>query len=220
MTLRPLLLSLALAAAPLVALAEPVRILAFGDSLTEGYGLAPEVGLVPQLQHWLDARGHDALILNGGGSGDTTADGAARIDATIRRGEPDAVIVELGGNDLLSGVSPRRAERNLDVILTRIGDRNLPTLLVGIAGRERDEARGRAWAEIWPRLARKHGALLLENLYGPFFSLPEHELGRVLQPDQVHASEAGVAMIVEALGPRVEALIAETEARKLIAAGG
>jgi len=220
MTLRPLLLSLALAAAPFGAVAEPMRILAFGDSLTEGYGLAPEVGLVPQLQHWLDARGYDVLVLNGGASGDTTADGAARIDATIRRGQPDAVIVELGGNDLLSGVSPRRAERNLDVILSRIGDRNLPALLVGIAGRERDEAQGRAWAEIWPRLARKHRALLLENLYEPFFTLPERELATVLQPDQVHASEAGVALIVEALGPSVEALIAETEARKPVAAGG
>ena len=113
------LVALFLAATPVAA--EPLRILAFGDSLTEGYGLRHRDGLVPQLQNWLDARGHEVVVLNGGLSGDTTAGGRVRIGYSLARHKPDAVIVELGGNDLLMGFSPKMVEKNLDSILDQAG---------------------------------------------------------------------------------------------------
>ena len=128
MKLKALALTFLLAAAP--AMAEPLRILAFGDSLTEGYGLPPGDGLVPQLQKWLTARGHDVQILNGGLSGDTAAGGRVRIGYSLARNRPDAVIVELGANDLLMGFAPAMVEENLDSILTKAGRGDRALLLV------------------------------------------------------------------------------------------
>ena len=215
MIARTLVLLLALAAPPLAsaAWAAPLRILAFGDSLTEGYGLPPGKGLVPQLQAWLTARGHDVTVLNGGLSGDTTTGGRVRIGFSLARHKPDAVIVELGGNDLLLDQSARRAEKNLDSILGQAGKGDKPLLLVGIAQPDPDPHKGAEWAAIWPRLAERHGALLMENLYQPLYDAPGEALASLLQEDRLHASATGVGRIVEALGPKVEALIAETEAR-------
>lgn len=205
--------------APLAAKAEPIRLLAFGDSLTAGYGLAEDQGLVPRLQKWLDDRGHDVAVLNAGISGDTTAGGRARIAQTLASAAPDAVIVELGGNDLLFNLGVAGAEDNLDAILGAAGQGGRPVLLVGIAKPDRDEARRRAWAELWPRLAKRHGTLLYENLYAPLVTLPKAELSQMLQDDRVHASAAGVDLVVEALGPRVEELLNQV-ARQRQAADG
>ena len=213
MMLRTLVLILALAAAPMAA-ATPLRILAFGDSLTEGYGLPRKDGLVPQLQNWLRARGHDVLVLNGGLSGDTTAGGRVRIGYSLARHKPDAVIVELGGNDLLMGFSPAMVEDNLDSILGQAGKAGRPLLLVGIASPDHDDPLRRDWAEVWPRMAAQHDALLMENLYQPLFDLPGEGYKTMLQPDGLHASAEGVGLIVQSLGPKVEALIEKAKARR------
>ena len=229
MTLRMIRRRLALLAglilvlgwAPLVAGAAGIRVLAFGDSLTAGYGLPPEQGLVAQLQGWLHARGHaDVEVVNGGVSGETTAGGRQRIAAAIAETRPDAIIVELGGNDLLSGTTPpAETEANLDAILRQARTEGRPVLLVGIAEPERDEARRRAWAEIWPRLAARHGTLLLPNLYEPILSQPRDRWPALLQEDRIHASAEGVRLIVESLGPKVEELIAPIEAGRATRAG-
>lgn len=211
MTLRTLSLAAALCAAPVCALADQVRILAFGDSLTAGYGLKPNEGLVPQLQDWLRARGHDVVVLNGGLSGDTTAGGRVRIGYSLARHKPDAVIVELGGNDLIFGLSPKGAEDNLDSILSQAGADDHPLLLVGIAQPGGDEAVRQQWADIWPRLAKKHDALLYANLYAPLFDLPPSDVPAMLQADRTHASAQGIKLIVEGLGPQVEALIGQVD---------
>ena len=113
------------------ALAE-VKILALGDSLTAGYGLPPEQGFVPRLGAWLAAHGApDVTVINAGVSGDTTAGGLARIDWALGD-DPDAVIVELGANDLLRGLDPGTTRANLDSILNAIGKRDLPVLLAGV----------------------------------------------------------------------------------------
>ncbi|MEF9602509.1 arylesterase [Paracoccus sp. PXZ] len=213
MMLRTLVLILALAAAPMAA-ATPLRILAFGDSLTEGYGLPRKDGLVPQLQNWLRARGHDVLVLNGGLSGDTTAGGRVRIGYSLARHKPDAVIVELGGNDLLMGFAPAMVEDNLDSILGQAGKAGRPLLLVGIASPDHDDPLRRDWAEVWPRMAAQHDALLMENLYQPLFDLPGEGYKTMLQPDGLHASAEGVGLIVQSLGPKVEALIEKAKARR------
>lgn len=205
---------------PLGARAAGIRVLAFGDSLTAGYGLPPEQGLVAQLQGWLHARGHrNVEVVNGGVSGETTAGGRQRIAAAIAEARPDAIIVELGGNDLLSGATPAEAEANLDAILAQARAGNRPVLLVGIAEPERDEARRRAWAGIWPRLAARHGTLLLPNLYAPILSLPQERWPALLQADRIHASAEGVRLIVESLGPKVEELVAPIEAAQAARAG-
>lgn len=213
MMLKTFSLAAMLLAAPIAASAEQIRLLAFGDSLTEGYGLKSGEGLVPQLQSWLRARGHDVLILNGGLSGDTTAGGRIRIGYSIARHRPDAVIVELGGNDLIYGMGAKGAEANLDSILEQAGADARPILLVGIANPRADTNVQAEWAAIWPRLAKRHGTLLDPNLYAPIFSLPETEWPRMVQGDGVHPSPDGVKRIVEALGPKVEELLETVSAQ-------
>ncbi|WP_347265625.1 arylesterase [Paracoccus sp. (in: a-proteobacteria)] len=212
MRLHALALILALVALP--AGAAPLRILAFGDSLTEGYGLPPKDGLVAQLQDWLEARGHDVVVLNGGLSGDTSAGGRVRIGFSLARHKPDAVIVELGANDLLLGFSPASVEKNLNAILTRAGKGDKPLLLVGIATPDAADPGRADWAAIWPRVAKAHDALLLPNLYQPLYDRPGGNYADMLQPDGLHASARGVGLIVETLGPKVEALISEAESRR------
>lgn len=187
------------------------RIVAFGDSLTAGYGLAAGRGLVPQLERWLVRNGTPARIIDKGLSGDTTLGGRVRI-ALALRGGADAVIVELGGNDMLLGWSPESAERNLDAILSRAGAGGRPVLLVGIhAPGRRQEWRTR-WAGIWPRLAQRHGALLLPDLYAPLARIPRAARSRYLLADGIHPSATGVGLLVDHLGPQVQALIAQIAA--------
>ncbi|WP_299845241.1 arylesterase [uncultured Paracoccus sp.] len=187
------------------------RILAFGDSLTAGYGLPASKGLVPMLQDWLVARSTPARIVNRGLSGDTTYGGRVRIHWALRGGA-DAVIVQLGGNDMLLGWSPAQAEANLDAILTTAGAKDRPLLLVGIhaPGRRQDWRRG--WAGIWPRLAARHDALLLPDLYAPLAAIPAGERKPFLLDDGIHPSAKGVELLVGHLGPQVQALIARVSA--------
>lgn len=180
------------------------RIVAFGDSLTQGYGLSPQQGLVPVLRQWLSDRETPARIVNHGLSGDTTYGGRVRIHWALRNGA-DAVIVELGGNDMLLGWPAARAEANLDAILT-VATRNArPVLLVGI---DTPDA-GEEWRAIWPRLARRHGTLLLPDLYAPLAQVPPDQRAPYLLQDNVHPSAKGVELLVDHLGPQVQALIAQ-----------
>lgn len=185
------------------------RIVALGDSLTDGFGLARSAGLVPVLQGWLAARETPARIINHGLSGDTTWGGRVRVHWALRRGA-DAAIIELGGNDMLLGWSPGQAEANLDVILKVARRGNRPVLLVGIHAPGRDRARRQQWAEIWPRLALRHGTLLLPDLYAPLAAIPRPDRGPYLQPDGIHPSARGVALLADHLGPAVQDLIRQT----------
>lgn len=98
--------------------AEPVRVLAFGDSLTQGFGLPEAEGFVPQLQAWLTAQGAEAQVINGGVSGDTSAGGAARVAWSLTD-DVDAMIVTLGGNDLLRGLDPSVTRANIEASTLR-----------------------------------------------------------------------------------------------------
>ncbi|MDP5307493.1 arylesterase [Paracoccus spongiarum] len=186
------------------ALPAPPRLLAFGDSLTAGYGLAPDEGLVPVLSGWLAARGHPVRLLNAGLSGDSTYGGRVRIGWSLLR-RPDAAIVALGGNDMLMGLAPEQAEANLDAILARATAGGRPVLLVGV--RAPDPARQPGWAAIWPRLAERHGTLLWPDLFAPLAALAPDRLAQALQPDGVHPTASGVRIIVEGLGPLVLRLL-------------
>ena len=189
--------------------AEPVTIAALGDSLTEGYGLPPEDGFVPQLQAWLDAKGAEVTVLNAGVSGDTTAGGLARVDWTLTD-EVDAMIVALGGNDMLRGLPPEEARSNLDGILAAADARGIPVLVAGMKapGNFGPDYKA-AFDAIYPDLAASHDALLIDNFVGPVQDALRTGAAQadLVQADGIHPTKAGVAMIVEAVGPSVLDLI-------------
>jgi acyl-CoA thioesterase I len=200
-------IALTLMATP--ALSDPIRIAALGDSLTQGFGLPPQDGLVPQLQRWLDAQGAQVVVVNAGVSGDTTAGGLARLDWTLTD-DTDALIVALGGNDVLRGIDPTAVRTNLDAILTQAQARALPTLLVGTqAPQNFGPAYKSAFDALFPALAETHGALFHPNLLAPLLAIEDRATARrdYLQADQLHPNAAGVALIVTALGPAVLDLV-------------
>ncbi|MBM2577814.1 arylesterase [Jannaschia sp. Os4] len=203
--------ALGLFAAP--AAAQEVTIAALGDSLTAGYGLPEEDGFVPALNRWLDAAGVAAEVTNAGVSGDTTAGGLARLDWTLTP-EVDAVIVALGGNDLLRGVDPAVSRANLDGILEALAARGVPALVIGMeASGNYGAAYKAAFDAMYPELAEEHGALLAPSFLGPLVA--EVDIGtarvRYMQGDGIHPNAEGVEVIVEAIGPRVAELAAVAE---------
>ena len=206
-------------ALPGAALAE-VTIAALGDSLTQGYGLPQGDGFVPQLQAWLDENGVDATLLNAGVSGDTTAGGLARLDWTLTP-EVDALIVALGGNDLLRGLPPEAARANIDAILTRAAAEGLPVLLVGVTAPGNYGPDYKAGFDaIWPDMAAKHGVLMVPSFLAPIEAARDGNgieggsdaaLRDLMQPDGIHPNAEGVARIVAALGPMVADLAAQAD---------
>jgi acyl-CoA thioesterase I len=192
-------------------MAEPVTLLALGDSLTQGYGLADADGFVPTLEAWLQAEGADVIVINGGVSGDTTAGGAARIAWSLTP-EVDAVLVALGGNDLLRGIDPADTRANLDAILTEIGARGLPALLVGMeATGNYGESFKAAFDAIYPDLAKAHDVPLFGQFLQGLVDLEDRQaaLRDYFQPDATHPNAAGVALIVESMGPAVLDLVSQ-----------
>lgn len=211
--LHRLLLIAALCLSPLAAAADPARILVFGDSLARGYGLPPGRGFVPALSRWLEAEGAEVRLLNAGLSGDTTFGGRVRIHWALRRGA-DAVIVEIGGNDMLLGLAPELAESNLDAILSAAGAGGRPVLLLGVTPWRGDPGWRARWRAMWPRLAARHHALLVPDLYEGIRAVPEERRGAMLQRDGIHASERGVASMVRLVGPKVLQLLSRLPAER------
>jgi acyl-CoA thioesterase-1 len=190
-----------------LAAARPVTIVAFGDSLTAGYGLAANEAFPAQLQRALEANGMTArvaiTVANAGVSGDTTIGGLSRLDWSVPDGT-DAVIVELGANDALRGVDPSVTRKTLDAILHRFQERKIQVLLCGmIAPPNLGAEYGRAFNAIYPELAAANGAILY-----PFFLTGVAADSRLNQPDGLHPTAAGVAVIVARIMPQVEELIA------------
>lgn len=185
--------------------ADPVTIAALGDSLTQGYGLPPEDGFVPQLQRWLDGQGADVTLINAGVSGDTTAGGAARVGWTLTP-DVDGMIVALGGNDVLRGIDPATVRANLGTILTAARQADVAVLLVGM------EAPGNYGADyktafdaIYPDLAAQYGTLFVDSFFAGLTKKTDDPgaLRAWFQPDGIHPNTDGVARIVAALGPAV-----------------
>lgn len=185
--------------------------MALGDSLTQGFGLVEEEGFVPQLESWLTERGHDVVVENHGVSGDTTAGGLARIGWALGD-HVDALIVALGGNDLLRGLPPEASRGNLDGILAEAEARGLPVLLIGLRapGNFGPEYKA-AFDAMYPELAAEYGALHVESFLSPLRMAAEDDpaaaLARYMQPDGIHPSAEGVELIVRTLGPEVETLL-------------
>jgi acyl-CoA thioesterase-1 len=193
-----------------------VRILAFGDSLTQGYGLPERQGFVPQLEAWLHANGApDVTVINGGVSGDTTAGGLARIGWALGD-DVDAVIVALGGNDLLRGLDIGAMQKNLDGILTEIDRRNLPVLLAGLpAPPNYGPEYRRAFKAAFRDLATAHGAIYVGSFLGGMGDgRSVRQVMRLMQPDGIHPNADGVTANVAHIGPAVLKLVALARERE------
>lgn len=211
---RALVFAVAASLAATAAAAQAVTIAALGDSLTQGYGLPEAEGFVPQLQAWLRENGvPEAVVINAGVSGDTSAGGLARIDWTLSDAV-DAVIVALGGNDMLRGIEPAATRANLDGILSAIEARGLPALLAGLPGPANYGAEYQAEFEaLFADLAAAHDAVFVPSfLAGITEGRDLAEARALMQPDGIHPNAEGVAAIVRAIGPSVLELVARASA--------
>lgn len=186
--------------------AEPLVLVALGDSLTAGYELPPGAGFPAQLQKALAAEGRDVEVRDAGVSGDTTSGGLARLDWSVGP-DADAVIVALGGNDALRGIDPAETRANLTAILDRLAERELPVLLAGmLAPPNLGEDYGARFKAVFDDLSAR------DVVFYPFFlegvaARPELNLA-----DGIHPTEEGVAIMVENILPKVHELIARAEA--------
>lgn len=189
------------------AAADPVEIVALGDSLTAGYGLGPGESFPEQLEAALRERGHDVAVANAGVSGDTASDGLARLEWSVPA-EADIVIVELGGNDALRGIDPSVTRSALSDIVAKLKARGQAVLLAGmLAPRNLGEAYADAFDAMYPELAAEHAVPLV-----PFFLEGVAADPRLNQQDGIHPTGAGVAKIVETVLPEVEKLVAAAAA--------
>jgi len=180
-------------------------VLAFGDSLTAGYGLEQGLGFAPQLQATLRRQGIAAEVIDGGVSGDTSEAGKARLGWTLDglNRKPDLVILELGANDMLRGLDPKLTETNLDIMLAELKRRQIPVLLVGMrAAPNLDPAYISKFEAIYPSLARKHGTVLYPFFLDGVAAQPGMQL-----PDGMHPTFQGVKRIVTAIAPGVKQAI-------------
>jgi acyl-CoA thioesterase-1 len=185
-----------------VAQERTLKIVALGDSLTAGLGLPATQAFPARLQAALSAKGIAVEIVNAGVSGDTAANGLARLDWAVPD-TTDGVIVELGANDMLRGQDPAVTRKALSEILRRLGERHIPVLLAGMrAAPNFGEEFGKAFEPIYPDLAAQYGVLLY-----PFFL--QHVAGdaKFNQRDGIHPSAAGVERIVAGILPKVEELL-------------
>jgi acyl-CoA thioesterase-1 len=189
---------------PAVRAAAPLRLLALGDSLTAGYGLAHADGFEAQLQAALTAQGRAVRVLDGGVSGDTSADALARLDWVLAD-KPQAAIVELGANDALRGIDPAVTETNLSAILDRLAAAHIPVLLSGMyAPPNLGAAYGTQFHAVFDRLGARPGVL-----YDPFFLAGVAGDARLNQADAMHPNAAGVRIEVRRMLPLVQRLLAE-----------
>jgi acyl-CoA thioesterase-1 len=201
--------ALALGIGPAAAADKPVNIVALGDSLTAGYGLANRDAFPSKLQQALAAKGIGVTISNAGVSGDTMSGGLARLDWSVPP-ETDAVILELGANDALRGLDPAVTRRALEAILGALAKRNIPVLLCGmLAPRNLGADYARAFDPMYAELAKTYGALLY-----PFFLDGVVADAKLNQGDGLHPTAAGVDVIVGKILPQVEELIARVRAKR------
>jgi acyl-CoA thioesterase-1 len=184
------------------AMAAPVRILALGDSLTAGFGLAAEEAFPARLEKRLRSEGRDVRLINAGVSGDTSAGGLARLGWALAE-KPDLAIVELGANDGLRGLDPQRMRTNLHTILARLKQEGIGALLAGmLAPANYGPAYQAEFKTAFQRLAAEN-----DVVFYPFFLDGIAGDARYNLPDGLHPSATGVDVIVERILPSVRVLL-------------
>jgi acyl-CoA thioesterase-1 len=190
----------ALVAAPVNA--QPIKIVAFGDSLIAGFGLKANESFPAQLETALRKKGHNVEIVNAGVSGDTTSGGLSRLDWSVQDGT-DAVIVVLGANDMLRGMEPEIARKNLEQIVSRLKARKIEVILGGMrAAPNLGADYAKKFDSIYADLAKEHDI----SLY-PFFLDGVAGQRDLNLSDGIHPTPKGVSLVVERILPTVESLI-------------
>ena len=196
--MRKSIISIATSFLVFPAIADPIQVVAFGDSLTQGYGLQVKDGFVPQLQAWADAQGLGVALSNAGVSGDTTAGGLS------------AMIVTLGGNDVLRGIDPAVSRANLHDILSEAQAADVTVLLIGMKAPGNFGPDYKAeFDSIFPELAKEFNAVFLDSFFaglGDAITDPV-ALGPYMQGDAIHPNADGVALIVQGVGPKLVELL-------------
>jgi acyl-CoA thioesterase I len=188
---------------------DEIVILAFGDSLTAGYQIPPDTSFPAQLQAALRDKGYRVRVINSGVSGDTAAEGLARLDWSLDE-KVDGAIVEFGANDALRGIDPKITEQSLGEILKSLKGRHIELLLAGMeAPRNWGPDYDNAFRSIYPKLAEQFGA----SLY-PFFLKDVATVSRLNLTDGLHPTPQGVSIIVQNILPEVEKLIARIRAKR------
>jgi acyl-CoA thioesterase-1 len=180
---------------------EVIRIFAFGDSLTAGYGLAPQDGFTAQLETHLKDQGLNAQVINAGVSGDTSSGGRARLAWVVDalEAKPDLAILELGANDGLRGIDPAVTRKNLDAMIEAFQARDIPILLTGmLAPPNLGPDYESEFNTMYPELAKDHDVALY-----PFFLDGVAANPELNQEDGIHPNEHGVDIIVERLTPYI-----------------
>lgn len=173
-----------------------LRILALGDSLFAGYGLQEGEGYPERLEEALRERGINARVSNAGVSGDTTAAGLQRLGFVLDNEEavPDLALVELGANDMLRGIPPEQTHANLEAILTRLEERGIPVVLMGLrAPPNLGSGYVAQFDAIYRDLAAQHDAALVPFLIESVWSRPE-----LIQADRLHPTAQGIDALVAA----------------------
>ena len=191
------------------AIADPIQVVAFGDSLTQGYGLQVKDGFVPQLRAWADAQGLEVALSNAGVSGDTTAGGLSRVAWTLTP-DVEAMIVTLGGNDVLRGIDPAVSRANLHGILSEARAADVTVLLIGMKAPGNFGPDYKAeFDSMYPELAEEFNAVFLDSFFaglGDAINDPV-ALGPYMQGDAIHPNADGVALIVQGVGPKLAELL-------------
>lgn len=205
-------LALVLAAAlpaPAAVTEKPIKIVALGDSLMAGYQLPMSAAFPAQLEKALKAKGLNVEIANAGVSGDTASGGLSRLDWSVPDGT-DAVIVELGANDMLRNVDPKVTRAALEQIVTKLKQRGIEVMLAGMRSvANYGEEYAKQFNAIYPELATTHNLV-----FYPFFLDGIAADAKLNQRDGLHPTEAGVETIVTRITPKVEELIARIRAKR------
>ncbi|KQY98434.1 hypothetical protein ASD45_18805 [Pseudolabrys sp. Root1462] len=197
-----------LAPVPAAAVDNAVKIVVLGDSLSAGYGLEVQDAFPSKLQAALKAKGYATTMINAGVSGDTATGGLERFDWSVPP-DADAVILELGANDALRGVSPDVTRSALDQILTKVDTRKIPVLLAGMKSPPNMGPDYVAkFDAIFPDLAKAHG-----SIFYPFFLDGVAADDKLNQRDGMHPNPQGVDVIVKNILPKVEELIAKAKTK-------
>ena len=185
------------------------KIIAFGDSLFAGYNLDPRDSYPEKLENALRAKGMNADVINAGVSGDTSAAGLQRLEVTLAAQEtpPALFILELGGNDLLRGLSPEETKANLAKMLTILRDQKVPVLIMGMRAPPNYGPEFQAQFDaIYRDLAKEYGAALI-----PFWLEDIYREPALFQADKIHPTADGIERLVASTLDEVEGALPAAE---------
>lgn len=188
------------------AMAEPIKLVVLGDSLTAGYGLNEEDAFPAKLETALKAKGIDVTVVNAGVSGDTAKQGLERLDWAVDE-DADAVIVELGANDALRGIDPNETRASLEKIIVRLMSRNLPVMIAGmLAPPNLGPSYKEVFDRIYPSLAGEHGLRLYPFFLDGVATIADYNLD-----DGMHPNARGVDEIVRRMAPKVAEFLSQVK---------